>query len=611
MKTYIGNSDILKRIPAMIFIKDEKFLISKNANGKPILFSTDCPHQHGVVEEIKENCFRCPNHGWEFGLDNGQSINAPQAYLKSLKIEEENGKLYVELSEDEEIIPIKTSEEKILPKITLVTNATLLIQWNGFNILTDPWIEGPAIYGSWVHYPPSTIKICDLPKIDFIFVTHEHSDHFNIETLSKFEKNIPIYVPHFGNGRLFKRIKELGFKKVITMPSGQIINLNKEIKSISFKSESLWNDSINYLQLGNFKILNVNDAGFNWKIPKLIPDIDLVCSAFSFGATAYPLSWTHLDLNRKNEIMKEKNLGMLKMIKQIVEMCNAKFFLPFANFNELAPIELRQIAKLQIKNTPKTVVEFFEKSELNTKVLEMFPGESWDGKHIEKRNDHEEFFDRSLVIPYLEKNYNNNYNKGFTPIEFSIEHKTIKKYFEGFSNSELTKQVGKYNIAFCAYDKNRTLFALIKFENGIISYLQCKDMPKAEFSMKCPGGIVQDIIINDRSWDEITYWTEYSRINDEFNIALWKIFHAPWKARENVSNEKIDNIAIATILEKCGNNANKIFEKYGLFCAACDAAMGESIEEGCKIHGLENNEIENLKSELNQLLIKKVKINTL
>lgn len=299
MKTLIGNSDILKEIPAMISIKQEKFLISKNSNGKPILFSTDCPHQHGIVEEIKEDCFRCPNHNWKFCLDNGQSINAPQAYLKSFEIEEKNGKLYVELPEDEEFVPIQTSGEKIFPKITVVTNATLLIQWNGINILTDPWIEGPAIYGSWVHYPPSTIKISDLPKIDFIFVTHEHSDHFNIETLSKFDKNIPIYVPHFGNGRLSERVKELGFKKVITMPSGQMINLNDEIKSISFKSESLWNDSISYLQLGNFKILNVNDAGFNWKIPKLIPEVDLVCSAFSFGATAYPLSWTHLDLDKK------------------------------------------------------------------------------------------------------------------------------------------------------------------------------------------------------------------------------------------------------------------------------------------------------------------------
>ena len=361
MKEFVGSEEILKKIPLLIKIKDENFLLSKNKDGIPILFSADCPHQHGIVNEIQNDCFRCPNHSWEFDLKSGRSLNAPQSSLELFEIENVNGELYVNLPDDEKTFKIHTTGKKIFPKITLVSNATLLIEWEGINILTDPWIEGPAIYGCWVHYPPSTIKISELPKIDFIFVTHEHSDHFNIQTLSKFNKNIPVYVPHFGNGRLAKRVKELGFSKIITMPSGQIINLNENIKSISFKTENLWNDSIIYLQLGNFKMLNINDAGFNWKIPKIIGEVDLVCSAFSYGATAYPTRWTHLDLNKKMKIMEEKNLGMLNMIKQVVEACKGKYFLPFANFNELGPIEMREIVKIQKKNTPKTVMSYFKK----------------------------------------------------------------------------------------------------------------------------------------------------------------------------------------------------------------------------------------------------------
>lgn len=601
---FIGNKKILENIPIMIKIKNENFFLTTNKDGKPILFSTDCPHQHGVVDEIHDNCFRCPNHGWKFNLHSGIALNAPQTGLKSFEAIILNEKLYVDLPKDEEVIRIETLGEKLFPKITLISNATLLIELNGINILTDPWIEGPAIYGSWVHYPPSTMGISDLPKIDFIFVTHEHSDHFNVKTLSKFRKDIPIYVPHFGNGRLANKIKDLGFTKVTTLPSSQIININNDIKAISFKSESLWNDSILYLQLGNFKILNVNDAGFNWKIPKIVGDIDLVCSAFSFGATAYPLSWTHLNLDKKIEIMKEKNLGMLKMIKQIVEKCNAKFFLPFANFNELAPMELRDIAKLQIKNTPKTVIDFFIENKINCKVLDMFPGESWTYDFIKKRDDHDKFFDRTLVIPFLEENYDCDYNKEFTPKDFSISEDKIKEYFENFSKSDLAKKVGKYSISFTAFEKQRTIHALIQFNDGIITYTSYNESPNAEFSMICPGGIIQDIILNDLSWDEITYWSKYSRINDEFNIALWKILHAPWEARKNYQSNNIGNMAIATILETVGISANKVFEKYGLYCAACDAAMGENIEEGCKMHGLDNEAIKNLKLDLNQLIMK-------
>ena len=216
--------------------------------------------------------------------------------------------------------------------------------------------------------------------------------------------------------------------------------------------------------------------------------------------------------------------------------------------------------------------------------------------------DHEKLFDRSLVIPFLEKNYNFHYNEKFTPSNFSIEHKIIKKYFEEFSESTLAKQVGEYTVNFTVHEKQKSLLAVIQFNEGIVKYTPTDIFDKADLSMSCPGGIVQDIILNDMSWDEITYWSKYSRINDEFNIAFWKILHAPWEGRKQKSLEKTRTIAIATILEKGGIKANKIFEKFGLYCAACDASMGESIEEGCKIHGLEEEDTNKLIFELNQLL---------
>jgi len=48
--------------------------------------------------------------------------------------------------------------------------------------------------------------------------------------------------------------------------------------------------------------------------------------------------------------------------------------------------------------------------------------------------------------------------------------------------------------------------------------------------------------------------------------------------------------------------SKSFLEKFGLYCAACDASMGESIEEGCKIHGLEEEDTNKLIFELNQLL---------
>ena len=74
----------------------------------------------------------------------------------------------------------------------------------------------------------------------------------------------------------------------------------------------MWKDSIIYLQFGDFKILNVNDAGFNWKIIDIIEDVDLICSAFSYGASAYPLNWTDLDTSSKKKYHDSKKFWYAK-----------------------------------------------------------------------------------------------------------------------------------------------------------------------------------------------------------------------------------------------------------------------------------------------------------
>ena len=63
-------------------------------------------------------------------------------------------------------------------------------------------------------------------------------------------------------------------------------------------------------------------------------------------------------------------------------------------------------------------------------------------------------------------------------------------------------------------------------------------------------------------------------------------------------------MAIATILEKGGKKAVETMEKYGLFCLTCDASIGESVEEGCKIHGVDKQKTELLIKELEGILKK-------
>jgi len=76
-------------------------------------------------------------------------------------------------------------------KITFVNHSTFLIQIDGKNILTDPvWSErtSPFDFAGPKRMKQPGIRFEDLPKIDYIILSHNHYDHLDINTIKKIYK---------------------------------------------------------------------------------------------------------------------------------------------------------------------------------------------------------------------------------------------------------------------------------------------------------------------------------------------------------------------------------------------------------------------------------------
>lgn len=88
-------------------------------------------------------------------------------------------------------VPPKFSNK---PLITWIGHASFLIQLNGVNILLDPIFDNLMFFFTR-NFAPG-VSLDDLPKIDFILISHNHGDHFNKKTLLKLKKhNATILVP--------------------------------------------------------------------------------------------------------------------------------------------------------------------------------------------------------------------------------------------------------------------------------------------------------------------------------------------------------------------------------------------------------------------------------
>ncbi|RJF90372.1 MBL fold metallo-hydrolase [Sphingomonas cavernae] len=91
---------------------------------------------------------------------------------------------------------------------TWVGHATVLIQTQGLNILTDPiWsdVAGPFNVAGPRRVAAPGIRFEDLPPIDLVLVSHNHYDHMDLPTLKKlWDRDRPLIVTSLGNDTVIR-----------------------------------------------------------------------------------------------------------------------------------------------------------------------------------------------------------------------------------------------------------------------------------------------------------------------------------------------------------------------------------------------------------------------
>lgn len=99
--------------------------------------------------------------------------------------------------------PPRVVDEPGRLRVTFINHATMLVQMDGVNILTDPiWSEraSPFDFVGPKRVRPPGIRFEDLPPIDVVVLSHNHYDHMNVETLLRVrDAHKPIFLAGLGN----------------------------------------------------------------------------------------------------------------------------------------------------------------------------------------------------------------------------------------------------------------------------------------------------------------------------------------------------------------------------------------------------------------------------
>ncbi|PSJ37696.1 MBL fold metallo-hydrolase [Allosphingosinicella deserti] len=102
--------------------------------------------------------------------------------------------------------PARVADGRML--VTWVGHASVLVQADGLNILTDPvWSErtSPFSFVGPKRVRAPGIRFEDLPKIDLVLISHNHYDHLDLPTLKRlWDRDRPRIVTSLGNDTILR-----------------------------------------------------------------------------------------------------------------------------------------------------------------------------------------------------------------------------------------------------------------------------------------------------------------------------------------------------------------------------------------------------------------------
>jgi len=258
------------------------------------------------------------------------------------------------------------------PVITFVNHASIIFSHKKINLITDPWLFGDAFNNSWELISKSKMQIQDFENISHIWFSHEHPDHFSPKVLAsipqQIRKNITVLFQDTLDHRVANKCRELGFS-VIEINPNKSYDLAKDFK-IRCKPNLLY-DSWLYVEIGEKKILNLNDCGVDSYIQakyihKITGDVDLLLTQFGYAA--------HIGDPDDRELRKLAAKEKLNRIKIQAEVFHPKQIIPFASFIRFSHVDN---AYMNDEINRIDDVEKFIKEQTNTTPIILYSGDKW------------------------------------------------------------------------------------------------------------------------------------------------------------------------------------------------------------------------------------------
>jgi UDP-MurNAc hydroxylase len=256
-------------------------------------------------------------------------------------------------------------------------------------LVMDPWLSSHGAFdAAWFQFPQNhhlapllRQRLAASRKPRFIYISHEHHDHFDPDFLATLPKDVTYLIPDFQRPAVKDALALLGVSRVITCAHGQPVAIPGGCVKLYLDDSGLNRDSGILFKSADTTFLNLNDCKLYDELPEIVRNegpISVFTCQFS-GATWHPTCYDY-SRDEYERISRHKMMSKFEMVARAIDITRAQTYFPSAGPACFLDPQLLHLNFERVNIFPR-VQRFFHYLEKRladspTRLLEMSPGDT-------------------------------------------------------------------------------------------------------------------------------------------------------------------------------------------------------------------------------------------
>ena len=409
-------------------------------------------------------------------------------------------------------------------------------------LLMDPWMSKTGAFdSSWYQFPSNhnlgdeiRDTIQESNKDIFIYISHEHKDHFDVPYLKTLElSKINFITPKFRRDHVASVLKKLNPKSVMTPIDSEVIDIdNLELRLFLDDQEIVRDSAIGLVDKDlDFTFLNLNDCKVYDRVDelkKIYKKFDIFTCQFS-GAVFHPVCYEYPERKYK-EISESKVYGKFGSVKNLLKKFEPNFYIPAAGPPVFLDPNLISInyEEVNIFSSPYKFKDYLNKELPDLKVEVPIPGSAFelnsgDIDVFHQVADVEAEYDKENIKNYAEQyeyvfKERENQKVNYEPLDIQ------KRLFD-----ELKMKLSQFNIEQkmnvtmeFSLDEISETSIYVDFDNKTIDILNKTKNSEGIYEISCSAGDIGRLLDGYCNWEDfmLSFRHKLKRTPDIYQVAI-------------------------------------------------------------------------------------------